>query len=97
MLWFKKKEKSELEKDIDIRIEKLDDGDDVDEDAKKIKNIKDLVEVKEKLEGSKKSIDCNVIISVAGALLGTGAILWHEKLDVVTSKALPIVQRMFKL
>lgn len=93
----KKKEEAILVQDIQARIEGLDCDDDVEEDAKKIKNIKDLVDIKEKIDKSKNPVDINIVISVAGGLIGTAAIIWHEKLSVITSKALPIVQRMFKI
>lgn len=92
----KNKEKTALDKAIEDRIDELDVNDNADQDEAKIENLKELVEVKEKLEGPKRSIDPNTILTIGGSLLGSLLIIGHERLNVVTTKAFGIVQRMFK-
>lgn len=92
----KNKEKSALDVAIEERIEELDISDNSDQDEAKIENLKDLVEVKEKLEGPKRSIDPNTILTIAGSLAGALLILGYEKANAVTTKAFGLVQKMFK-
>lgn len=95
-MFFKKKEKTELDEAIELRIAQLDEDDSVDDDRKKIDRLKELVEVKEKLEGPKKTIDPNTIGTILGSLVGSILIINHERVNVITTKAFGLVQRMFK-
>lgn len=95
-MWFQKKEKTELDEAIEHRIVQLNEDDSVEEDAKKIEKLKELVEIKEKLEGPKVTINPNTIATVAGSLIGSILIINHERVNVITSKAFGLVQRMFK-
>lgn len=90
------KEKSALDEAIEARIEDLDVNDNLDQDEAKIENLKELVEVKEKLEGPKRSIDPNSILTIVGSMAGTLLILNYEKANALTTKAFGLVQRMFK-
>lgn len=90
---FKKKEKTELEKQIDARISKLNGGEkDVEKDQKAIDNLKVLIDARDEYEGIK--INPNVIIS-AFATFGCVLItLKHEKLEVITSKAWSLIPKV---
>lgn len=85
--------KNELKEAIDDRIADLGYSGDVDADREKIDNIKELVEIKEKLEGPKKSIDKNVVINCIVTVGVTLMIIFHEQTGVITSKAFGLVQR----
>lgn len=95
---FKKNtEKSELEKAIDERIAHLNETiEDSEKDQTAIDNLKQLVDAKTELEGEKHSINPNVIISAVGSLAGIVLIIKHENLNVITSKALSFVPKIFK-
>lgn len=89
----KKKEKTELEKQIDERIKNLDDTvDDVDKDEKAVENLKKLIDAKAEYEGIK--INPNVVISAIVSIGGIAMVLKHEKLDVITSKAWTLIQKV---
>lgn len=88
----KKKEKSELTKAMETRITNLViTSGDADEDAKAIKNLKDLSEIQERVEGSK--INPNTVVTVVGSAVTVFGILFYERLHVLTSKALSFVIR----
>lgn len=93
---FKKhKEKTELDEAIDNRIEDLKDlDDDSAEDTTKIKNLKDLVEAKEKLYGPKHKLNPNTVLSAVVTAGGIAAILVYEKTGVVTSKAMSLINKV---
>lgn len=94
---FKKKEKSELEKAIDVRIANLSmTSGDPDEDEKAVKNLKELTDVKVELEGPTHSINPNTIIQAGGSIVGILCIIFHERLNVITTKALGFVPKIFK-
>ena len=89
----KQKEKNALDKAIDMRIEQLQLVD-PDDDGEKIRDLENLVQVKEKLEGPKFRINPNTIIS---ALASVGSILLmlnYEKLDVITSKVTGFIPKL---
>lgn len=91
----KKKEKTELEEAIDVRIANLSVSQgEAEEDKKSIDNLKELVSVKTELEGRKHSIDPNTILSVAGSLAGVLLVINHERLNVITSKAMGLILRI---
>lgn len=91
---FKKKEKSELEKQIDERIANLDSSKDSDEDKKAIDNLKELIDAKVEYEDPKHCINPNTIISAIASIGGIVLVLQHEKFDVVTSKAWSLIQKV---
>lgn len=93
------KNESELQKQIDKRIEQLDMTiGDTDEDAKEIKNIKDLVECKTELEGHKFELNWNTIISGLFGIFGIALLISHERDGVLSSRVSSIipVSRFFK-
>lgn len=84
-----KKEKTYLDEAIESRASALVmPAETADEDAQEIKNLKDLVEAKEKLEGPKFRINPNTILTGVVSIASVGLILWHERLDVITTKAI---------
>lgn len=89
---FKKKEKTELEKQIDERIKNLDSNNDPDKDKVVIDNLKELIDAKTEYEGSK--INPNTIISAIASIGGIILVLQHEKFDVITSKAWSLIQKV---
>lgn len=94
---FEKKEKSELEKAIDTRIANLSmTSGDPDEDEKAVKNLKELTDVKVELEGAKHTVNPNTVITAGGSILGILCIIFHERLNVITTKALNFVPKVFK-
>lgn len=96
MKFFKKqKEKTELDKNIEDRTSKLEEtADDKDADAVAIKNLKDLVDIKEKLEGPKYRWNPNSILGAVASIGGIAMILVFEKSDVLSSKALSFVNKI---
>ena len=91
-----KKEESEIVKAMQERIEKLKDtAYDVDEDRKAIENLKDLAEIKDKLEGPQMKVNPNTVISVVGSLVGVGLIIVNEKFLVLNTKAWPFIPKIF--
>lgn len=89
---FKSKKKSKIDELIDVRMDDLIIYD-PDNDAEKVQTISRLVEIKEKNKTPLEKIDPNVVIPAAGSLIGIALILFHEKLNVITSKALGFVLR----
>lgn len=91
----KNKEKSELEKQIDERIDNLGDtADDVDKDEKAVENLKKLIDARSEYMGTK--INPNTIISAAASIGGIVLVLKHEKFEVITSKAWTLIQKVWK-
>lgn len=90
---FKKSKKKELmDKQIYDRVEQLDMTiGDVEEDAKEIENIKNLVECKEKLEKPKFELNWNTLISGGFGILGLMMLISHERDGVIASKVGQIV------
>ena len=43
------------------------------------------------MEYSKKRVSMDTVVTVVGSLVGIGIIIWHEKADVITTKALGFV------
>lgn len=83
----KKDKRSEAEKNIDESIDRLA------KDAKQphqVDAVLDLMDKRKKLD-SKDSISPNTIATVSANLLGIGMILYHEKVHVISSKALGFV------
>lgn len=90
---FKKKEKTELEKQIDARISHLDGGEkNADNDQKAIDNLKTLIDARDEYEGIK--INPNVVISGLATLTCVLVTLKHEKLEVITSKAWSLIPKI---
>lgn len=91
----KNKEKSELEKQIDERIDNLGDtADDVDKDEKAVENLKKLIDARSEYMGAK--INPNTIISAVASIGGIVLVLKHEKFEVITSKAWTLIQKAWK-
>ena len=57
-----------------------------------LKNARKIAEGKDK----KKSIDPNTIISSGASLIGIAMMLNYEKTDIISTKALSMVTRLFK-
>lgn len=91
---FKKKEKSELENQIDERIKKLDSSNNPEQDKQRIDNLKELIDAKTEYEGPRHTINPNTIISAVASIGGIVLVLQHEKFDVVTSKAWSLIQKV---
>ena len=92
---FKKKEKTELQKQIDERISKLNNTkDDAEKDKEAIDNLEKLTKVQQEIEPRFAKINPNVIISGLVTLVGIGVTLKHEKLEVITSKAWSLIPKI---
>ena len=57
-----------------------------------LKNARKIAEGKDK----KKSIDPNTVISSGASLIGIAMMLNYEKTDIISTKALSMVTRLFK-
>lgn len=89
----KKDKRSELEKEIDRRLKELEKMDLESEEYKKaVLNLKILYEAKSL--DKKDILSKNQAIGVASNLIGIGMILKHEELNVITSKALGLVNKI---
>lgn len=91
--------KSMLEEQIDARVEQLSlTISDTDEDAKEIKNIKDLVECKTELEGHKFELNWNTVISGLFGIFGIALLISHERDGVLSSQVSRVipVSKFFK-
>lgn len=86
---FKKKEECKLEKEIGSILEYLEgQSPESDEYAKAMDNLDKLVKLK---AVAKPKVGKEVIITVAGNLIGIVAILGFEKANILTSKALSMI------
>lgn len=90
----RKKEKSELDKAIDERIENLDAGSDPDKDKKSIENVKELVDIKTELEGRKERISPNTVLAGIFSLVSIGGIVVYENRHVFTTAAKSFIPKM---
>ena len=91
----KNKEKTELEKQIDQRIDNLwNTADDADKDEKAVENLKKLIDARSEYMGTK--INPNTIISAVASIGGIVLVLKHEKFEVITSKAWTLIQKVWK-
>ena len=99
MIFTKKKEnKTNLEKEIDALIKNLStistiDSEDYEETLSKIERLATLKEKLEKAKVNEDKVSKDTLVVVAGNLLGIGLILGHERLNIITSKALSFVIR----
>lgn len=92
MFKFTKKDKTELDMEIDEVMDTLRGLDVLDEDYDTVMDkLKDLYELKNK--NDKFNISPDTMVVVAGNLLGILLILKHEEINVVTSKAMGFVLR----
>lgn len=93
--FFKKEERTELSKAIDVRIENLSVTSGVPEEDKiAIDNLKELIDAKVELEGPKHKVNPNTVISAVGSLLGVALIIGHERLHVITTKAMGFLPKI---
>lgn len=91
---FKKKEKTELDKAIEVRIANLSiSSADADEDAKAVENLKTLTDVKAELEKPKNPINPNTFIAGGFTVLTALLMLYYEQKDVITSKVMSILPK----
>ncbi len=91
---FWKKEKTDLELEMDSVIEKIMKEDPTKEEYKNAAEAyKILAEAKETIE-RKKKISGDAIITVAAHLLGLVAIMNYEKAEVITTKAWQHITRL---
>ncbi len=82
----KKDRRTKLEKEMDTVFAKLETLDVTSEDYNKaVNSLERLNEMKSK---DKIKINPDVIITVAGSIVGTLLVLYFEKTDVITTKAL---------
>ncbi len=89
---FTKKEKTDLEKEIDEVLKTLKCVNPYSEEYGIIVgNLEKLYKLK---NGEKKCVSPDVIANIVGALLEIGFILGFERLNVITSKALGFVRRV---
>lgn len=85
--WKRKKEESEIDKQIKERLEKLDWMDDADVDKARIDNVKELVDIKTQIEGKREKINPNTIIGAVVSLGSVFGIMIYENRHVFTSAA----------
>lgn len=83
----KKDKRSEAEKSIDTAIETLAENA---EQPEEIETVLGLMDKRKKLD-TKDSVSPNTIATVGANLFGIGMILYHEKVHVISSKALGFV------
>jgi hypothetical protein len=81
--------RSDLEKGIDEKIQKLF------EEAEKPEQLEEVLKLIKQRQGlnEKKRPSPDAWLTFAGSLAGICLILWHEKADVITSKAMGWVMR----
>lgn len=92
----KNKEKSYIDQAIENRMSSITmPADTAEDDADEIKNLKDLVEIKEKLEGPKSKLNVNTIFSGVVSIATIGIIVGYERLHVIATKAVGFVPKMF--
>lgn len=93
----KKKEKSYIDQAIENRMSSITmPASTAEDDADDIKNLKDLVEIKEKLEGPKSKLNANTIFSGVVSIATIGIIVGYERLNVIATKAIGFVPKIFK-
>lgn len=90
----RKKEKSELDKAIEERIDNLDANSNPEDDEKQIENVKELVRIKTELEGHKERISPNTILTGVFSLVSVGAIMVYENRHVFTSAAKSFIPKL---
>lgn len=91
----KKKEKSELDKQIEKRIEGLEDSfGKTDLDSDRIDNVKELVEIKTQLEGRKEKISPNTVVAGVFSIGSVVAIMVYENRHVFASAAKNFIPKL---
>lgn len=91
----KKKEKSELDKQIEKRIEGLEDSyGKTDLDNDRINNVKELVEIKTQLEGRKEKISPNTVLAGVFSLGSIVSIIVYENRHVFTTAAKNFIPKL---
>ena len=91
----KKQEKSELDEQIEKRIEGLNDSlDKADEDKERIDNVRELVDIKTLLEGRKEKISPNTVIAAVASVGSVVAIMIYENRHVFTSAAKNFIPKL---
>ncbi|WP_300899424.1 hypothetical protein [Turicimonas muris] len=90
----RKKEKTELDKAIEVRISNLSiTSGSPEDDEKSVENLKKLTEVKAELEKPKNPINPNTFIAGGFTLVTALVMLYYEKSDVITSKVMSILPK----
>ena len=91
----KKQEKSELDKQIEKRIEDLNGSfGKTDLDSDRIDNVKELVDIKTQLEGRKEKINPNTVLAAAASVGSVVAIMIYENRHVFTSAAKNFIPKL---
>lgn len=91
----KKKEKTELDKQIEKRIEDLDSSfGKTDLDSDRIDNVKELVDIKTQMEGRKEKINPNVVLSGVFSVGSVVAIMIYENRHVFTTAAKNFIPKL---
>jgi len=75
--------------DEDERVKKLNEA--KNQKMKDLSQLLEIVEKREKIKSAKWKFSPDTLLVVGGNLLGIGFIIWHEKLNVISSKALSFV------
>lgn len=91
----KEQEKSELDKQIDKRIEGLDESyGKTDLDSDRIDNVKELVDIKTQLEGRKEKISPNTVVAGLFSIGSVVAIMVYENRHVFSSAAKNFIPKL---
>ena len=91
--FFRKRDKrTKLEMEIDDVLEYMHVLSPTNEKYKEVsENLERLHKMKMAEKPVKSRVSPDVIVTVTGSIFTVGAILWHEKADVITTKALGFV------
>ena len=90
----KRNEKSELDRQIETRIEYLNFEDDADVDKANIENVERLVDIKTQLEGKKERISPNTIAAGVFSISSVVAIMIYENRHVFTTAAKNFIPKL---
>ena len=91
----KKQEKSELDKQIEKRIEGLEKSfGKTDLDSERIDNVKELVDIKTQLEGRREKINPNTVLAAVASVGSVVAIMIYENRHVFTTAAKNFIPKL---
>ena len=90
---WKRDKRSNLDKEIDRILLELEDLDSLSEEYNRLLGRLNLLYDAKSKEKDKKSVSPDVVWTIAANLLGLGLIMNHEKLNVISTKALNFVLR----